>query len=78
LRRRPLVCRADATKILRDHWLAVTDVAIALDERQTLDGVEIDTIIFAAESKATHEAELHRRERMAATKARAEDFNEEK
>jgi hypothetical protein len=57
-------CRADAIKILRDHWLAVTDAAIALDERQTLDGVEIDAIIFDAESKATHEDELRRRQRM--------------
>jgi hypothetical protein len=64
-------CRADAVKILRDHWLAVTDVALALDERQTLTGDEIDTIIYAAESKATHDAELRRRARMAAMIAKA-------
>jgi hypothetical protein len=57
-------CRADAIKILRDHWLAVTDVALALDEKKTLDGVEIDAIIFAAEGKAAHETELRRREAM--------------
>jgi hypothetical protein len=55
------LCRADAIKILRDHWLAVTDVATELDERQTLTGADIDTIIFAAERKVTHEAELRRR-----------------
>jgi hypothetical protein len=59
-------CRADAIKILREHWLAVTDVALALDEKQTLDGVEIDAIIYQAESKALHDAELRRRARMSA------------
>jgi hypothetical protein len=59
-------CRTDAMKILKAHWLAVTDAAIALDERQTLDGVEIDAIIYQAEGKASHEAELRRRERMSA------------
>jgi hypothetical protein len=59
-------CRADAIKILRDHWLAVMDVAIALDERKTLAGKEIDAIIYHAESKTAHEAELRRRARMTA------------
>jgi hypothetical protein len=57
-------CRADATKILKDHWSAVEAVAAALDEKKTLDGVEIDAIIFAAEGKAAHETELRRREAM--------------
>jgi hypothetical protein len=57
-------CRADAIKILRDHWSAVEAVAAALDEKKTLDGVEIDAIIFAAEGKAAHETELRRREAM--------------
>jgi len=64
-------CRADSIKILRDHWQAVTDVAMALDERKTLTGVEIDAIIYQAESKAMHESELRRRERMAAMLERA-------
>jgi hypothetical protein len=64
-------CRVDATKILKAHWPAVTAVATALDEKKTLSGVEIDTIIFAAESKATHEVELQRRARMAAMIAKA-------
>ena len=57
-------CRADATKILKDHWSAVEAAAAALDEKKTLDGVEIDAIIFAAEGKAAHETELRRREAM--------------
>jgi ATP-dependent Zn protease len=64
-------CRADATKILKAHWAAVTAVATALDDRKTLSGVEIDTIIFAAESKAMHQVELRRRGCMAAMIANA-------
>jgi len=64
-------CRIDATQILRDHWLAVTDVAMALDKRKTLIGEEVDAIIYSAESKSMHEAELQRRARMATMKARA-------
>jgi hypothetical protein len=64
-------CRADATEILKAHWEAVTDVAIALDEREMLTGVEIDAIIYHAESKSLHEAELQRRARMASMIARA-------
>ena len=63
-------CRADAMKSLKDHWQAVTDVAMALDERKTLTGADIDTIIFAAEGRASHDAELRRRARMAAMIAR--------
>ena len=65
-------CRADATEILKAHWQAVTDVATALDEREMLTGEEIAAIIFAAEGKAAHEAELRRREHMTAMTARAE------
>ena len=57
-------CRIDAIKILRDHWLAVEAITLALAEKKTLDGVEIDAIIFAAEGKAAHETELRRREAM--------------
>jgi hypothetical protein len=64
-------CRADAIKILRDHWQAVEAVALALDEKQMLDGVEIDAIIYQSESKAAHEAELRRRESMTAMTAKA-------
>jgi len=64
-------CRADAIKILRDHWLAVTDVAMALDEKKTLDGIEIDAIIYHAELKSMHEAELQSRARMTAMIERA-------
>jgi hypothetical protein len=64
-------CRADTTEILKAHWEAVTDVAIALDEREMLTGEEIDAIIYGAESKAMHEAELQRRARMTAMTAKA-------
>jgi len=64
-------CRLDAIKILKDHWAAVEAVATALDEKQTLDGVAIDAIIYRAESKALHDAELRRRERMTAMTAKA-------
>jgi hypothetical protein len=59
-------CRADATKTLKAHWQAVIDIATALDERKKLSGVEIDAVIYQAESKAMHEAELRRRRLMAA------------
>jgi len=58
-------CRADAIQILKAHWGAVEAVAVALDEKQTLNGVEIDAIIYHAESKSMHDAELQRRARMA-------------
>jgi hypothetical protein len=64
-------CRADATQILKAHWHAVEAVATALDERKTLDGVEIDAVIYQAESKAMHQVELRRRECMAAMIAKA-------
>ena len=64
-------CRADAIKILRDHWLAVMDVAVALDGKQALSGIEIDAIIIEAEQRAVHVAELQRRARMAAMTAKA-------
>lgn len=64
-------CRIDAMKILKDHWPAVEAVALALDEKKTLDGIEIDAIIYLAESKAIHDAELQRRARMAAMTAKA-------
>jgi hypothetical protein len=63
-------CRADAMKVLKDHWQAVEAVAVALDEKQTLTGVEIDVIIYFAESKSMHEAELQRRARMTSMIAR--------
>ena len=64
-------CRIDATQILKAHWRAVEAVAEALDERKSLDGIEIDSIIYRAESKAMHDGELRRRERMASMVAKA-------
>jgi hypothetical protein len=68
-------CRADAAQILKDHWAAVEAVAAALDERKTLNGVEIDTVIYQAEQSAMHETELRRREHMADMAARAKEVN---
>jgi len=68
-------CRADAVKILRDHWGAVEAVAVALDARKTLTGEEIDAIIYGAESKALHDAELRRRARMASAATHTRFFN---
>jgi hypothetical protein len=68
-------CKIEAHELLKARWHAVQAVARALEERKTLDGAEIDAIIFAAESKATHEDELRRRQRMVDMTARAEEFN---
>ena len=67
-------CRCEARELLKAHWHAVEAVARALQERQTLDGVEIDTIIFASEANAAHEAEIIRRQRMASMAGNAQRF----
>jgi hypothetical protein len=68
-------CRADAIKILRDHWQAVTDVAMALEDRQTLTGVEIDAIIIEAEQRAVMLTEKQRRAAMTKAAKHAVFFN---
>jgi len=67
--------RADATQILKNHWDSVEAVALALDEKQTLSGVEIDTIIMEAEQRAVMLAEKQRRARMAKAAKHAKTFN---
>jgi len=67
-------CRADAMKILKDHWQAVEAVATALDERKTLTGIEIDEIIIEAEQRAVMLAEKQRRAAMAAKTEHARFF----
>jgi hypothetical protein len=69
-------CRADAMKILKDHWAAVMDVAIALDARKTLTGAAIDAIIIEAEQRAVHVAELQRRARMTSMIARTKSASD--
>jgi hypothetical protein len=57
--------RAEARGILKAHWTCVLAIAQALDDRGTLDGPEIDTIIADAVAQATQEAERIRRRNMA-------------
>jgi hypothetical protein len=67
-------CSAEARELLKVHWRAVEAVANALKEHKTLDGEAIDRIILEAEADATHEAEIIRRERMAAMTENAQRF----
>jgi len=64
-------CRCEALELLKGHWHSVEALASALYGMQTLDGAAIDAIIFAAEGKSSHEAELQRRARMTAMTAKA-------
>lgn len=66
--------RAEATAILRRHWLLVEAVAAALETRGTLTGSEIDEIISGAITQAEHEQELKRRQWLTAAKSRAKTF----
>lgn len=69
-------CRFDAIETLKAHWAAVEAVATALDARKTLTGADIDTIIFEAESKALHDAELRRRACMEELAAKAKTWGQ--
>jgi len=67
-------CRAEATEILRAHWLAVPAIAENLDRRGTMTGAELDELISEAEFQIAREAELRRRKKMAEMTASAENF----
>jgi ATP-dependent Zn protease len=64
----------EARRILAVHKAALEAVALALLERQTLDGTEIDQIILEAELSPALRVEKLRRKQMAEMTAAAEAF----
>src|ERR1700730_11417537 len=66
--------RTEAARILAAHRAALEAVTLALLERQTLDGAEIDQIILEAELSPAMRVEKLRREQMKEMMAGAEAF----
>jgi hypothetical protein len=67
-------CSTEAKAILKKHRAAWGAVANGLLEHKTLDGRQIDELIFRAEAADELEAERKHRAAMAAMASRAEDF----
>jgi hypothetical protein len=66
----------EAKAILQTHWSAVDALAAALEGRQTLDGVTVDSIIAKAVQQDALELEWRRRQRRRDATERATIFLE--